>query len=387
MMQLLRSEWPVDAGIAPIPVMSPVLPSADSLLPYLRRIDAARTYTNFGPLVREFEAGVCNHLQLPAGALVSASSGTAALMAAIFAVAGRAKARRPYALIPSYTFVATAVAAELCGYRPYLSDINPTTWMLDPERLLAQPALDRIGIVIPVAPYGMGVPQADWQVFRARTGIPVVIDGAASFEAASSDPFRHLGDVPVAMSFHATKGFGCGEGGGVACTDMDIVTKTTRSLNFGFHHSRDSASPSTNGKLTEYHAAVGLAELDGWSSKRRSFRGVSAEYRRLFANAGMAGRVIVAPEVCSSYALFECMDDAEASRILHALELSQIGFRHWYGMGVHRHPHFAHLPRDGLGVTNRLAPRILGLPMAPDLELATLERIVDTVVDAVRLFG
>jgi len=34
----------------------PRMPSAEAILPYLRRVDANRHYTNFGPLNAEFEA-------------------------------------------------------------------------------------------------------------------------------------------------------------------------------------------------------------------------------------------------------------------------------------------------------------------------------------------
>src|SRR5690606_3869348 len=203
----------------PIPVMTPRLPSADQLLPYLRPIAAARVYTNFGPLVPEFEQRVAAELSLPVAALASASSGTAALVGGILASAGQATAARPLAVMPAYTFVATALAAEQCGYRPCLADVDPQRWMLDPGALLDHPALDQVGVVLPVAAFGAAVPQAPWQEFRDRTGIPVVIDGAASFEAACAAPWRNLGDIPVAMSFHATKSFGMGEGGCAATTD------------------------------------------------------------------------------------------------------------------------------------------------------------------------
>ncbi len=39
--------------------------------------------------------------------------------------------------------------------------------------------------MIPVAPFGRPVPQTAWLEFRERTGIPVVIDGAATFETAA----------------------------------------------------------------------------------------------------------------------------------------------------------------------------------------------------------
>jgi dTDP-4-amino-4,6-dideoxygalactose transaminase len=37
-----------------IPVLVSTLPETDTLIPYLRRIDAANWYSNYGPLWREF---------------------------------------------------------------------------------------------------------------------------------------------------------------------------------------------------------------------------------------------------------------------------------------------------------------------------------------------
>ena len=39
----------------PIPLLIPDMPGAAALMPYLQRMDAARCYTNFGPLVQELE--------------------------------------------------------------------------------------------------------------------------------------------------------------------------------------------------------------------------------------------------------------------------------------------------------------------------------------------
>ena len=63
-----------------------------------------------------------------------------------------------------------------------------------------------------------------------------------------------------AFSLHATKGLATGEGGMVACTNAARIERIGQALNFGFSGSRESRSPSTNGKMSEYHAAVGLAE-------------------------------------------------------------------------------------------------------------------------------
>src|SRR3954452_20462497 len=81
-----------------IPVLRPYLPSAERLLPYLRRIDATRVYTSWGPLALELEERLCRCFSLPRGGVVSASSGTSALTAAILAAAGRAAPGRRLAI-------------------------------------------------------------------------------------------------------------------------------------------------------------------------------------------------------------------------------------------------------------------------------------------------
>jgi dTDP-4-amino-4,6-dideoxygalactose transaminase len=373
----------VTADSSTIPVLRPLLPSAERLAPYLRRIDETRIYTNWGPLVIELEGRLCGHFGLEGGAVVSAGSGTAALTGAILARAGRATAERPVALVPAFTFVATAIAVEQCGYDLYLADVDPESWMLDPDRVAALD-LDRVGLVVPVAPFGRSVPQEPWRSFSERTGIPVVIDGAASFECVGGNPDAFLGEIPVAMSFHATKSFSTAEGGCVVCSDLRLSHATMKALNFGFHDSRDSELRSINGKLSEYHAAIGLAELDGWTEKQAAIEVMLAAYRRAFAAAGLSDRLVATPDVASAYVLFRCESAAEAARTGEQLSKGSIDFRIWYGGGLHAHTYLAGCAREDLPVTDDLAPRILGLPMAPDLPEASIRRVVEALVSAVQ---
>jgi dTDP-4-amino-4,6-dideoxygalactose transaminase len=358
-----------------IPVLRPRLPSAEQLLPYLRRIDETRVYTSWGPLALELEERLCRRFSLPRGGVVSAGSGTSALTAAILTAAGRAAGGRRLAIVPALTFVATAAAAESCGYTLRIVDVDPDTWQLDPERVAARTDLDEVAVVIPVAPFGRPVPQTAWLEFRERTGIPVVIDGAATFEAAASQPERILGELPVAMSFHATKAFATGEGGCVASTETGVVEQIGQALNFGFSGSRDSATPSLNGKLSEYHAAVGLAELEGWNAKQEATARVLDLYRESFDRLGLANPLVCAPEVASPYVLFQARTQLEANDVATSLAQNGISHRLWYGGGLQTHSRFAGCSFGPLPVTEELAPRLLGLPFAVDLADGAVERI------------
>lgn len=373
-------ESPVDEKKL-IRVLRPSLPRAEQILPYLKRIDSTRIYSNFGPLVLEFEGRLAALLGLQAGGLVSASTGTSGLVGAILACAGRASPDRSLALMPAYTFVATAVAAQECGYQPLLADVDSDSWMLDPARLLAHPRLSEIGVVIPVSCYGKPVSQSAWMDFRDRSGIAVVIDAAASFEAVADAPAECLGPIPVVLSLHATKSIGTGEGGCVATRDISLATRIGQSLNYGFHFTRESQVASTNGKMSEYHAAVGLAELDHWDEKKAAFARVLAKYRQWADQLGIGHRLLTAPGICSSYVLVRCVDARQALRVQDRLRSQSIEYRLWYGLGLQKQPYYANSVADPLPVTNQLAPCLLGLPMAPDLAESAIARVIHGLAD------
>ncbi len=363
----------------PTPVLQPRLAAADRLLPYLRQIDANRIYANFGPLALELSRRLGSRFSLPGESVITAASGTAALIGAILATVGRAGKDRPFALVPGYSFVATAVAAEACGYEVQFADIDQKSLLLEPAQALAHPSLDRIGLVIPVGAFGRGVAQSGWREFRDATGVGVVIDGAACFEAASFAPLALLGEIPVALSFHATKSFGTGEGGCVLTSDQDLAKDVVRAVNFGFYRTRECRAASINGKMSEYHAAVGLAELDGWDEKAKGLQAVADNYRRRFENFGLGGRFIGAPDTASCYALFECETERKAQALAARLEAEGIGHRFWYGSGMHKEPYLIRRSFVSLPNSEDAASRLVGLPVAPDLAVQNIEKIAKAV--------
>ncbi len=354
------------------------MPRAARLLPYLETIDANRWYTNRGELVNLLEARLGGVLGGGTAKVISAASGTAAIEAAILATAGRATPQRPLALLPAYTFVATASAVEHCGYLPYLLDVEPDTWALAAGRLEGHPMLERAGVVVPVAPYGRAIAQAGWVEFAARTNVPVVIDAAAGFEALAADPTRCTGTIPVALSFQATKAFSCGEGGAVVWSDADGLLQVVRSLNFGILWKRESTSTGTNGKMSEYHAAVGLASLDEWDQTCRANRAVVEAYGCAAQAFGVRERLVLAPDIASNYALLDAGSQPAANDVVTALRTQKIESRRWYGVGLHHEPYWRNTHRDPLPQTDRIAPAVVGLPMYCDISPADIERTIET---------
>ena len=355
---------PVEARVA---VARPRLPDAAAILPYLQRIDDARWYSNFGPLNCELEQRLA--ARLGEGAQVcTAANATLALALALTAMdlpAGGLVA------MPAWTFVATAHAVLQAGLVPWFLDVDPDSWMLQPQAIEA--ALARapgpVVAAIPVCPFGAMPDLAAWRTFRETTGVKVLIDAAAAFDGlAEADP-------PVCVSLHATKVLGVGEGGYLATTDPVLFERFRRLICFGFMGSRESPFPSSNAKLSEYAAAVGLAALDEWTSERLRYLRASQHLR-----IALMGQ----PEVRfqsgwgSDWVTSVCvvgLPEGSADHVEAQLDAAGVETRRWWGDGCHRSMAFMDCPRDRVPFTDALAAATIGLPFAVDLPPEQVQRM------------
>lgn len=356
-----------------IPVAKPRLPPLAALGPYIQRIDQARWYSNFGPLSEEFEARLAARFGVSRGGICTISNATVGLELALKAAGAPAGA---LCLLPSWTFSASVHAAMEAGLVPHFLDVD-TGGLLTPE--LVREALPQIrgevGAVMPVAFSGQPVDPGPWNAFTAETGLPVVIDAAPGFDAAQA------GDGLSAVSLHATKVLGVGEGGFVMSKDADLVASVRLKANFGFRGSREAQTPATNGKLSEYAAALGLAGLDEWDARRAAFQAVALRYRKNLAD--MPGASLPegwGPDWISATCVVHLDDPEMTAPVLDALHAARVETRAWWGRGMHTHRAFAECPSLPLPMTERLAQTVLGLPFFIDM---TNEEI-DTVCEALR---
>jgi dTDP-4-amino-4,6-dideoxygalactose transaminase len=127
--------------------------------------------------------------------------------------------------------------------------------------------------------------------------------------------------------------------------------------------------------MSEYHAAVGLAELDEWVHKAAALRSLIESYRSSLAEFGLADRFVGAPEISLAYALFRSSSSEETTRLRARLLQHGIDTRLWYSFGLQNQPYFSRLAHDDLAVTDSLASCLVGLPVAPDLTASDVARV------------
>jgi dTDP-4-amino-4,6-dideoxygalactose transaminase len=369
----LASAAPVQS-LPKVAVARPFMPTTEVLAPYLEQMDAARWYSNFGPLLRAFEQRLADRFTAPA-AVVTVANGTLALTLALQALGAQPGG---FCAMPAWTFVATAHAAAQAGLVPWFVDVDPVTWMLDPERLEAElaSAPGRVAAAVPVAAFGRVPDLGAWVRFRERTGIPVLLDAAAAFDALDA------ADIPAMVSLHATKPLGVGEGGFIVSSDERLVGAIRELSSFGFRGSRESHRIATNAKLSEYAAAVGLAGLDGWPTTRLRY-GLAAQRLRI--------ALTEQPEVVfqdgwgrdwiSSVCVVRLPDGA-ADAVEARLSAVGIETRRWWGAGCHATPAFSDAPRGELDVTETLARSTIGLPFAADMTIVDIRRVAEALASA-----
>ena len=358
-----------------IPLLIPDMPRADELTGLLREMDEHRWYTNFGPLVKRFEGELVRRFQKSgAVGVVSVCNCTLALE---LLIAARRLPAGATILVPALTFVATGTAIRRAGHRLLVADVDPLHWTLTPEIARSAAQAHHVDCVMPVTALGCPLDAQHWDAFSAQTGIPVIIDAAGAFGNQGAGK-----QIAVAFSLHATKTMGMGEGGFAVSGDKAWIERVRCLTNFGIDPSDFTVhQPGTNAKLSEYHAAVGLAGLARWTERAALRCALAARYRqRLEALCG--GIEFQRRPDDGAYAALCVLlpPAADPGAVGSRLAAEGIETRRWYYPPLNRHPAFADAGVAGsLETTMSISSRLLGLPFHLEMDPARIDRVAHTL--------
>ncbi len=368
----------------PIPFLLPNLVKKESFLGYLSQIDHTRSYSNYGPLNTLFEDRTVNEIFDHVGAAVTVNNATSGLTLAI-AHCKRPKAR--YALMPSFTFAATPLAAMWCGLEPYFVDLSEDDWCM--SETLTEELLDKLGeqvaVVVPYAAFGTDMDLTYYEKLQAA-GIPVVVDAAASLGTTGDNgQFGKGFSGLVVFSFHATKAFGIGEGGLVYSGNENMIRQIRQAGNFGFDAARESSIMGMNSKMSEYAAAVALATLDAFPEKKAVRQKLYNRYLRqfhrlrLFEKGWMVHRSRgIIPH---QFLPLLCPEDKVNRDVVSSLAAHGIEVKTYFSPVCHRQKLFAGCPSTSLRVTEGISRRILSLPLWEEMAESDIDFITERIAE------
>ena len=365
----------------PIPFICPNPPRLSTLTPELAAIEDSGIFSNYGPVNARFEDRVASTVFESKGDCVTVANATIGLMLAIKQAVGW-KPRGRFALMPSFTFAATAHAALWCGLTPLLCDIDPGTWLPDAaaeDALLKQYGSD-IAVILPNATFGNCLDLDRYAKLSDAYGIPLVIDAAASMGSldANDKAFGIDSRFPLVFSLHATKAFATSEGGLIYCADRDLIATLRAMGNFGFGEPRCATMPGLNSKLSETTALLGLTKLKDFEAIAEHRDDLYERYRTLlpdFTFQRMTGNrtahqfvPVLVPERMAG----------NVQQATAGLERCGIGSGRYFVPHIAQQPYFQQTcTAADLTVTDMIARRVIALPISDSMTVEDVGHVSD----------
>jgi len=326
-----------------------------------------------GPEVESFEAEFAAWCGVEH--CIGVASGTEALQVAMLACG---IGPGDEVITPSFSAMPTVLAIAATGAIPVFADIEPHTYTLDPDRLLAAIS-KRTRAILPVHLYGHCAEMDAILVFASRHGLCVIEDAAqAHGSSCKSRKAGTMGNLGC-FSFYPTKNLGaCGDAGAVVTSDAELAARLRRLRNYGESRRYCSESMGYNSRLDELQAAIlraKLPHLDRWNESRRNLAALylSLLDKRFCPPLAKPGSI----RNCHLFVIqSEQRDDLQ--KYLRSREIETLIH---YPIPCHLQPTMRHIEHrcGDLPITMRVASRVLSLPMFATLASEQVEYVTQSL--------
>jgi dTDP-4-amino-4,6-dideoxygalactose transaminase len=283
------------------------------------------------------------------------------------------------------TFAATVEAILLAGAKPVFADIDPVTHTIDPVAV-AKVLTPRTKAILPVHLFGQPADMGPILELARKHGLKVIEDAAQAHGAEWND--RKAGSLADAgcFSFFPGKNLGaCGEAGAVTTDDEDLARALRMLRDHGQPEKHRHECFGWNSRMDGIQAAIlsaKLPHLDEWNHTRRMH---ARRYRRALYGIRELSLPVERSGTTHAWHLHVIRVPRRVS-LLETLETCGIGYGLHYPVPVHLQPAFRDLGgRVGdFPVAERCAMECVSLPNGPELDAASIDRVISTVLEWVR---
>lgn len=283
-------------------------------------------------------------------------------------------------IVPAFTFAASASAVLRAGATVRLVDIGDDgTIDVDAVRAAISP---RTAAVMAVHLYGLPADLVELTDLCATNGLALIEDAAQAHGAqVAGRPVGGWGHG--SFSFYATKNVSCGEGGVVTTDDVDVAHRVRLLRNQGMAVRHQHELIGTNNRLSELHAALGLASIRRLAGNADRRRRHAAQLSCCFSRSAL----VVPTETSDRRHAWHqyTVRHPQRDRIAAVLADQQIETGIHYPRPIHHHPVFADHPdvvADDCPRAVDLASTCLSLPVHHDLSVLDIDRVATATLRA-----
>jgi len=349
-----------------IPVTKPFLPPMEDYTKYLTGIWKRNWLTNMGPLANELELQLKDHLKVKH--LLFVTNGTMALQMAIKALDLKGEI-----ITTPFSFVATTSSIVWEGCKPVFVDIDRHSLNIDASRIEAA-ITKSTSAILATHVYGNPCDVKQIEQIAKKHKLKVIYDGAHAFgvQINGRSVFEY-GDISI-CSLHATKLYHSGEGGLIITKDPSLLKKLAYIRNFGFNGPEAFAELGINGKNSEFHAAMGLANLEYIETIHNSRKIIAERYDEKLRNL-KAKKQQWQQEASMNYAYYPLVFESEELmlRCIEKLKANEIFTRRYFYPSLANN--LPYLDPKELEVIDETANKVLCLPFYHDLSIEEVDLI------------
>ncbi|NJB72646.1 dTDP-4-amino-4,6-dideoxygalactose transaminase [Saonia flava] len=349
-----------------IPITKPFLPPKKVYNALLNGIWKRNWVTNMGPLVSELETKLKENLGLENALFVT--NGTIALQLAIKALELKGEI-----ITTPYTYVATTSSIVWEGCSPVFVDIDKENLNIDPTKIEAA-ITKKTSAILATHLFGNPCDVVAIQKIADKYNLKVVYDGAHAFGVkVNGNSIFNYGDVST-CSFHATKLFHTVEGGLVVTKDPELIKSMAYSHNFGHDGPEKFKNLGINGKNSEFHAAMGLANINYVQTVHNQAKSLTSRYDKKLKTL-KATKPKWHKDSKPNYSYYPIVFESEALLIkcIKTLMLNEIfGRRYFYPSLADSLPYVDY---KKLEFTDDISKRVFCLPLYYDLTLEEVNLI------------
>lgn len=283
-------------------------------------------------------------------------------------------------IVPSNTFIATALAVSYTGAKPVFVEPDINTYNIAPE-LIEDKITDRTKAIIAVHLQGRAADMDAINGIAKKYGLKVIEDAAQAHGAKYKG--KRVGTLSdaAAFSFYPGKNLGAlGDGGAVVTDNAEIAAKVRALGNYGSDYKYHHIYKGTNSRLDEMQAAflrVKLRKLDVWNSSRR-------EIAEKYFNGIKNPLIILPPKTEDNYEhiyhvfVIRCNTRDELEKYLAEKEIGTV--KH-YPIPMHLQGAYADLGlKEGdLPIAEEISKTVLSLPMFYGMTAEQIDYVIETL--------
>lgn len=368
-----------------VPFVKPYLPAPEEIWDEVQEI-VSSGYLTKGQHLQQFEAAARETLD--ASQAVGVSSCTTGLMLLLMDL-GRDGGE---VILPSFSFVATALPVIWGNLTPVFVDCLPDTFNADPELVEAAITPQTKAIMVTHV-FGNPVDIEAFEDLAARHGVRLFFDAAHAFGTTYKGRGVGARGDGAAFSCTPTKLVITGEGGMVTTKHEDLAQMISVAREYGNPGSYDNTLIGLNGRLPEISALLGVKTLAMLPANVARRREIAARYRK-----AIGGRIPgisfqeIKPEAESSFKDFAILVDGpevgvSRDQVVQLLIDSGISTRNYFDPPIHLQTAF--LPwgekyRGKLPVSERISRQVICLPIFPALSDDDVDYVVDCLEEATK---